>query len=512
MKFRFPLYAKILLWLLVNMMMLIGVSYVFFRAQFKLGLDSLLLGASGERLEAVGKIIEDELGNNKRQDWDQVLARFTNAYRVEFALYRPDGYQLAGGRTKLPPEVLAKMRMQGRPRPGGGEAPPPAGEGPEDGDSFHRRPLAGPGERPPPEGEFGRPPRPQPGTLPKFLVRTAYPTRYWAGVRVAIPDPDPNLPRRMPAVLLALSNSLSGGGLFVDYTPWLLVAAGVVGLSVLLWTPMVRGITRSVSQITAATERIAEGNFDVQVPQTRADELGRLALAVNRLAGRLAGFVTGQKRFLGDIAHELCSPLARAEMGLSILAQRVDPVHLESVEDVREEVRLMSNLVNELLSFSKAGLAAKNLKLADVELAPLIERAILREGGRVDSVTLDVPRGLRAKAEPELLSRAMGNLVRNALRYAGGAGVIRVKAEGQGGKVEISVIDQGPGVSEEAISKLGEPFYRPEAARTREGGGVGLGLAIVRTCVEACRGSLTLRNSEPKGFEARICLEACDLP
>ena len=141
-----------------------------------------------------------------------------------------------------------------------------------------------------------------------------------------------------------------------------------------------------------------------------------------------------------------------------------------------------------------------------MELAPLVEKVISREAGPSSGVTSAIAPNLLAEAEPELLSRALGNLVRNALRYAASDGPITVTAESQGEFVLLRVTDHGPGVPEEALAKLGEPFYRPEAARTREGGGVGLGLAIVRTCVEACRGTLTLSNLQPAGFEACIRL------
>ena len=89
------------------------------------------------------------------------------------------------------------------------------------------------------------------------------------------------------------------------------------------------------------------------------------------MSARLREFFTGQKRFLGDIAHELCSPLARMEMALGILDQRADEKQRAYVADVREEVRHMSGLVNELLSFSKAGVRGRNVELSAVPLAEL---------------------------------------------------------------------------------------------------------------------------------------------
>ena len=102
------------------------------------------------------------------------------------------------------------------------------------------------------------------------------------------------------------------------------VGFACVLVSVLFWLPLVRGITHSISQITRATEQIAAGRFDARVATGRRDELGRLGEAINQMATRLSGFVTGQRRFMGDIAHELCSPIARIQMALGILEHRAD--------------------------------------------------------------------------------------------------------------------------------------------------------------------------------------------
>ncbi|MBI3881994.1 MAG: HAMP domain-containing histidine kinase, partial [Verrucomicrobia bacterium] len=262
-------------------------------------------------------------------------------------------------------------------------------------------------------------------------------------------------------------------------------------------------------QMTVATERIAEGNFEARVATKRSDELGSLAGAINRMAARLAGFVTGQKRFTGDIAHELCAPIARIQMALGILEQRADENQKAYVDDLREEVQHMSSLVNELLSFSKASLRPKENKLDPVPLAPLAQRVVAREthNGTGD-VRVEIPAELSALAEPELLARALANLVRNALHHAGSAGPITVSAASEGGRVTLSVSDSGPGVPEESLAQIFDPFFRLDASRTRDTGGVGLGLAIVKTCVDACQGTVTARNRAPTGLQVDIVLRA----
>jgi two-component system, OmpR family, sensor histidine kinase CpxA len=306
----------------------------------------------------------------------------------------------------------------------------------------------------------------------------------------------------------------------------------VFALSVLMWLPLVRGITRTLCQMTGAAEAIAQGRFDTQVHAARADELGRLGTALNHMSVRLREFFTGQKRFLGDIAHELCSPLARMEMALGILEHRADEKQRAYVEDVREELRHMSQLVNELLSFSKAGVAGSNVELKPVALAELAGRVIARETKDRGGVVVDVPGALSVLAEPDLLARSLGNVLRNSLRYAspvgaGGesysyrptltaagrpTGPITISARTEDDQVILSVTDCGPGVPEEALHRLFDPFFRPETARTRETGGAGLGLAIVKSCIEACGGTVAVRNVQPSGLQVDFALRRAQAP
>jgi two-component system sensor histidine kinase CpxA len=298
----------------------------------------------------------------------------------------------------------------------------------------------------------------------------------------------------------------------MDFSLWIWIGAGAVVFSVLFWLPLVRSITRSLAQINHATSSIAEGQFDVRVNERRRDELGTLGGAINRMAGRLGGLVTGQKRFLGDIAHELCSPIARMQMALGILEERAGEKEKAYVEDVREEVQHMSGLVNELLSFSKAAMGAGTARLEPVALRPVVERAIRRESRDGAELRNEVPENLRAAADPELMVRAVSNLLRNAVRYAGDDGPIIISGRENDDFIELLVSDQGPGVPESEVPKLYDPFYRVDASRTRETGGAGLGLSIVKTCVESCGGTVFCRNRQPHGLDVVIRLNRANAP
>jgi two-component system sensor histidine kinase CpxA len=307
-------------------------------------------------------------------------------------------------------------------------------------------------------------------------------------------------------VLIARSDSISAGGLIFNPKPWLLVGAGVFVFSLLLWLPLVRGITRTLARMMHATRQIADGRFDVRLGLNRRDEIGSLAESIDQMAARLDGLVKGQKRFLGDIAHELCSPLARLQMALGILEQRATGEEAAFVRAATEKAEQIAALVGELLSFSKAAFGASAVRLQPVNVAAVVAEAVRREETEHSEIQVDVPAELEVSADADLLTRAVANLLRNSLRHASSAGPITIHAERAGEEVHLAIADGGPGVPEEELPRIFDAFYRVDASRTRDTGGTGLGLAIVKTCVESCCGSVTARNREPHGLEVRITL------
>ncbi len=301
------------------------------------------------------------------------------------------------------------------------------------------------------------------------------------------------------------------GGLIIDLRPWLWLAGGGIVFSSLLWLPLLRGMTRSIRQVTEATRAIAEGRFDARVDSGRRDELGALSQAINQMAARLDGLMRGQKRFLGDVAHELCSPLARLQLALGIIEQRADATgdkrQAGYTRTAIEKAGQIARLVDQLLAFSRASLGESSLRLRSVNLRAAAGEAVARERVEGVEVRLEVPGDLAVNADPDLLGRALANLLRNAIRHGGQAGPITLSAHpDEPNMVVTTVTDQGPGVPPDELPKIFDAFYRVDTARTPEMGGVGLGLSIVKVCVEACGGTVTARNRPLHGLEVLVRL------
>jgi two-component system, OmpR family, sensor histidine kinase CpxA len=476
MRTRLPLFVKILFWFFLNMALLAAVSIALFNAQFRFDLDWFLGGSARGRIDTMRNLITTELNNTVPEAWERVIERFGEAYHVRLSLFDDDGNLLIGPGDKLPGEVQEKI------------LPPPRTDMP-------------PGEPDSSQSDMHRPHRPR---FFRNFVRTTNPTRYWLLTTARLDNPQAGEP--MHVVLVAEDTSLSMGGLIIDLTPWIWLGAGSVIFSVLFWLPLLRGITRSIGQMTDATREIAEGRFDARVPGRRRDELGALAEAINRMAARLDGLVKGQKRFLGDVAHELCAPLSRLQMALGIIEQRSDEKQKTYAKSASEKAGQIASLVNELLAFSRASFGASAVHLQPVAVQEAVDESLKRETTDNAEIKLDIPADLKVSADPELLIRALANLIRNAIRYGANAGSIQISAAKENDAVKIRLADQGPGVPDTELAKIFDAFHRLDDSRTRETGGVGLGLSIVKTCIDSCGGSVSAVNRQPHGLEVIIQL------
>lgn len=474
---------KILLLAFLNILLLVVVFGVFARFEYRFDVNSLLLFPGRDRILARSWEIALRLQNTERRDWDRLLASYSNVTHTTACIFDSQGVQLAGPTTGLPPgvkEMIGHKRFSPFILPSAGSDL-----------SNPRPPFPGP---------------PPPGLIPVFVIKSLNPTRYWVGAPILIrSDPRGGSPS---ATLFWIGSSFWTNPFFFDYKPWLAAVGAVVLIFVICWLPFIRGLTRSISQLTDATGAIAEGQLETKLSIRRRDELGRLSVAINHMAERLLRFANGQKRFLSDIAHELCSPIARIQLALGILEQRAQPNQQKYVADVQEDVENVSKLIDELLSFSKAEMKTPDTPPARVSVADTVERVLHREAPAGAAIETHIDKTLDVMAHQDLLFRALANVVRNAVQYAGGAGPITIYAREAGKNVYITVEDNGPGLPPSELEEVFKPFHRPELARQRSTGGVGLGLAIVRNCIQACGGTVVCRNRLPRGLAVDIKLPA----
>lgn len=255
----------------------------------------------------------------------------------------------------------------------------------------------------------------------------------------------------------------------------------------------IRHMVEPLHALAVGAEAFGRGEFSHRVPVVHRDEIGDLAVRFNQMAADIQAMLDGKRALLLALSHELRSPLTRARLHAELVGEG------ESRDALLQELAQMRDLITVLLESERLGSGHSALQLADCDLAALAAE----QAG--PGVTLHIEPGLPAlrldRLRVQLLLR---NLVHNALRHndaARGAVQLSLVRDGQGQRV--SVRDFGPGVPPESLPQLGQPFYRPDVARTRHGGGVGLGLCLCRLVAEAHGGRLELRNAEP-GFEASV--------
>lgn len=272
----------------------------------------------------------------------------------------------------------------------------------------------------------------------------------------------------------------------------------MLGIFAVLCYALARQLTSPLRTMQKTIERFGRGDFSARVNSRRADELGQLGRTIDQMAERIESLVKSQRRLLQDISHELRSPLAR--LGVAVELGRGGGSSTTAFNRIEREADRLNTLVGELIQVTRAEgdpsvLITQPMRLDD--LVRLIVDDVHIEAER-HHIEIDVA-ACEADMEgnPELLRRAIENILRNAIRYSPDGGRVGVTLVRAGGQYRIAVRDFGAGVPEEALAHIFDPFYRVETDRGRISGGVGLGLAIARRAVELHRGILRATNATP---------------
>jgi two-component system sensor histidine kinase CpxA len=476
-KRRLTLTKKILLLAVINALALAAVFAVVVAVRFGGSLSTLMTAAARDQVVDISNRFMRDLEGTPPDGLEALTARYRQESGYALYLFAVAGRkQLSGPPLELPAEVAKVI-----------ETLPVAKLATS---------LAGDQMRSILAAARGRAREP-------FFIRTNGAIPYWIGI-VSQPQLQGD-DRPVPCVLLFAFPSVLQSPLARP----LLVSLGITGIaalvSVFCWVPLVRGLKVSVAEMKVATEKIADGDFDVEIGVQRGDEVGQLAHAIDRMASRLENSVKGQKRFFGDIAHELRTPLGRMRVALELAAQDADEHQTRHIARLQRELDLMADITDQFITLAKSEM--RHGVLEPIRIGEIVDRVVQIENDGQTEIRVNVDSDLEALAHPEYLFRCLSNLLRNSVRYAAGAGPIDVSAERNDAGVSITVADCGPGVPEDALEKIFEPFYRTDESRDRRSGGIGLGLAIVRSCVEACSGAIDCRNRSPHGLAVTIRLQ-----
>lgn len=323
------------------------------------------------------------------------------------------------------------------------------------------------------------------------------------------PPPGPPPPMGAPKVRLLNGSLLLDDGSWLNFTapvagfppfwatPYFLVmlASTAVILAVSIWA--VRRAVQPFAMFAEAAERLGRDVDAPPLPDTGPTEVRRAATAFNEMQQRLRTFIRDRTQMLAAISHDLRTPLTRLRLRAEMIED--DEEQRKTIADLDE----MRAMIDAALAFARDEAAVE--KTAVLDLAVLLQTACELAADAGAPATYHGPLHATCVGRPLALRRAFGNLLDNALHYGGQA---RVGLTGGIHRLIVTVDDDGPGIPAEELERVFEPFRRLEASRSRETGGTGLGLTLVRAAIAAHGGTIRLRNRPEGGLRAVVVLPA----
>jgi signal transduction histidine kinase len=294
-----------------------------------------------------------------------------------------------------------------------------------------------------------------------------------------------------PGSVLLVAESLAPQQRVLAEVRWLLLGCGVLavvlalGGTALLTGRVLEPLTRVMREAAAVA---AIGNYDERVPVlARKSEVGQFAATINTLIATVERALRQQREFLADTSHELRSPLTVVLANLNLLRRDLDPHERElSVDEATSEAQRMRRLINELLLLAQAD-AAQAIARAPLRLDELVTEAVAAVQRQApDHVyQLEIAAPLMIIGDEERLTQVVRNLLENAAKYTPPGTTVDVRLRQSGSVAQLIVADSGPGIAAEHLVHLWDRYYRVDDVRSRESGGTGLGLPIVKFIAEA---------------------------
>lgn len=338
-----------------------------------------------------------------------------------------------------------------------------------------------------------------------------------------------------PGRMMALSTRKDGQtyviavGLFADQLEatlarleWLLAAVSLLGLgaTALIGFALATRALAPIAHVTERAARIARGDFSARLDRPAVnDEIGRMTALLNEMLERLHGAVEANRRFASDASHELRSPLTAmlGEIDVTLKRPRLASEYRESLEVVRERLRTLADMTEELMILTRAQ-EGHMPPVSEIAVEPLVREASATlarlAAERTVQIVVEPMNGAVVYAEHALFTRVVDNLLRNAVQYnrPGGSVVVTATVEDTGpgdwsaAATVIRVTDTGQGIPPAERERVFERFYRTDRSRSRRTGGTGLGLSIASEVVRLFGGTIAVAASSPQGTTIEVRL------
>ncbi len=281
-----------------------------------------------------------------------------------------------------------------------------------------------------------------------------------------------------------------------SFLPYYFLVIGATGI--LCWIAAA-GVISPIRKVATSIALFGQGNLGVRVETDRDDEIGQLGRSFNEMAERLERLIVSERRLLSDISHELRSPLARLKFAMKLARTSSDST--AALERIERDVDRIASLVADIVEINIVEDDPASQDTREICVRDIIEE-VVRDCGveaEIRGSHIEVRGNVcgQVHGNPELLRRAVENVLRNGIRYSPEKSPIELNLSENADEAIIAIRDYGPGVPNEALARIFDPFFRVEEARNANGGGSGLGLSIAKRAVHVHRGSIVAENATP---------------
>lgn len=285
-------------------------------------------------------------------------------------------------------------------------------------------------------------------------------------------------------------------------------------ISFILCLLLAHSFSKPVRLIKKATTKLGQGNFATRVEGVSQlnGELEQLATSFNKMAEQLQQHQSAQQRLLGDVSHELRSPMTRLQMALGLAQQKTTTPQAREqyLHRCQTEIDRLDQMVTNVLSLSRLENTLQTANFQQINLSLLVQSIVNDEQFIADEksikINTNIAENINLVADQNLLVSAITNVLNNAVKYSPGQSTIKVNLSIIKNEVTLVITDSGNGVPEQALAQLFTPFYRVNLARDRHTGGTGLGLAITKQAILTHRGEIIAKNNATKGLSVIIRL------
>lgn len=285
-------------------------------------------------------------------------------------------------------------------------------------------------------------------------------------------------------------------------------------ISFILCFLLAHSFSKPIRLIKKATTKLGKGDFSTRVEGVSQfnGELGLLANSFNQMAEQLQQHQTAQRRLLGDVSHELRSPMTRLQMALGLAQQESTSAQTREqyLQRCQKEIKRLNQMIEDVLVLSRLENTIQTVDYQTLDFTSLVQNIINDEQIVADeksiSIQMNATETLTFRGDQNLLVSAITNVLTNAVKYSPEQSIIDVELTTNNKTISLIISDSGNGVPEEALEQLFTPFYRVNLARDRNTGGTGLGLAIAKQAIMAHQGKIFAKNNSVQGLSVIIHL------